>query len=285
MLKGLTTMTAAAVLLLPAQACLGEAPTMDQQIRRSPIIDEWTASVLPPGQFAAGSLLEGGLGYGLMVGSDPAALALGARTIQGKFQLPGFGEDDWSVGLKYVSFSRRSLWFGDTSKWFDKLDVKVYRPSIAWSNRISHRLIIHSFWASGFGRSEASLSPYGRERLNEAKHGTGKSGDGHAFANRTMQMQSLAGFTEDRFQMSGEWERVSGERIILSSRFERTRLEQLETFSVRMTLAQQWAADGFNLRLGAGTQYSILSGNDLDGEKINDSGWLPAADFAMYWIL
>ena len=54
---------------------------------------------------------------------------------------------------------------------------------------------------------------------------------------------------------------------------------------MRFTLAQQWNANGFNLRLGGGPQYSMLSGKDLDGEDIKTAGWLPAADFAMYWIL
>jgi hypothetical protein len=134
------------------------------------------------------------------------------------------------------------------------------RPSVSWSNRVSQRLIIHSFWSSGFGHSNAELSIYGKEKLSEAKRGTGDSGDGHSFANRTMQLQSVSGFTEDRFQMTAEWERNSGDLVLLSTRFERTRLEQLETFSIRLTLAQQWAADNFNIRIGG-------------------------ADFAIYWML
>jgi hypothetical protein len=251
----------------------------------SPIPDEWTASVVRPGSVVIGSLAEVGVWDGLMVGTDPSALLLGAKTAQVKCQIPSFGEDDWAVGLKYISMSRKSLWWGDTSQRFSKLEAKIVRPSISWSNRISQRLIIHSFWASGFGSSSAELSPYGKEKLQAAKHGTGKSGDGHSFANRTMQMQSIAGFTEDRFQLTAEWERSSGDRILLSSRIERTRLDKLETFSMRATLAQQWAGDGFNLRIGAGPQYAMFSGQDLDGEEIKTAGWLPAADFAIYWIL
>ncbi|MEI6397924.1 MAG: hypothetical protein WCO71_04045 [Pseudomonadota bacterium] len=274
---------------LPVKPCLAAdaAATSAPGVKsgRSPIPDEWTASVLPLGGFAVGSLLEAGASNGLMVGSDPSALAFGARTVQAKWQVPSFGEDDWAIGVKYISASRKSLWWGDMGKRFSKLRAEIVRPSVSWSNRVSQRLIIHSFWASGFGHSEAELSPYGKEKLYEAKHGTGKSQDGHSFANRTMQLQSIAGFTEDRFQITAEWERNSGERILLSSRFERTRLEQLETFSMRFTLAQQWNANGFNLRLGGGPQYSMLSGKDLDGEDIKTAGWLPAADFAMYWIL
>ena len=274
--------------LLRGALCLASEPTKDPEkpvSERSQVPDEWTASVLPAGRFAVGSLLEAGLTDHLMIGSDPTALAFGARTVQAKWQLSRFGEDDWAIGVKYISVSRNSLWWGDMEKRFSKLRAEIARPSISWSNRVSQRLIIHSFWASGFGHSDAQLSPYGREKLYEAKHGTGKSQDGHSFANRTMQLQSISGFTEDRFQITAEWERNSGDRILLSSRFERTRLEQLETFSMRLTLAQQWNADGFNLRLGGGPQYAMLSGKDLDGEDIKTAGWLPAADFAMYWIL
>jgi hypothetical protein len=274
--------------LLSANAGAEEAavtPAVAKKIQRSPIPDEWTASVVPQGTMVLGSLAEVGIWDGVMVGTDPAAIALGAKTAQVKWQLPNFGEDDWSLGIKYISMSRKSLWWGDMSQRFSKLEAKIIRPSIAWSNRISQRLIIHSFWASGIGSSKAELSPYGKEKLRAAKHGSGKSGDGHSFANRTMQMQSIAGFTEDRFQMTAEWERNSGDRILLSSRLERTRLAQLETFSMRLTLAQQWAGNGFNLRVGAGPEYSMISGKDLDSEDISASGWLPAADLALYWIL
>ena len=85
--------------------------------------------------------------------------------------------------------------------------------------------------------------------------------------------------------MTAEWERNSGDRILLSSRIERTRLEQIETLSMRLTLSQQWAGNGFNLRVGAGPEFSIIDGVDLDSEVIKTSGWLPAADLALYWIL
>jgi hypothetical protein len=256
----------------------------DQDLKQG-LPDEWTASVLNQGHFAIGSIIEAGMGYGLMVGADPAALALGARTVQVKWQLPRFGEDDWAIGIKHVSVSRKNIWLGDASQRFSKLSANITRPSVSWSNRISPRLMIHSFWASAFGNSEAVLSDYGKNKLREAKYGSGESGDSHSFANRTMQTQSLAGFTEDRFQISAEWERNDLDKILLSTRFERTKLEALETFSIRMTLAQEWTADGFHLRIGGGPQYAIFSGRDLDGETIKAAGWLPAADFAFYWIL
>ena len=283
--QGLWVSSLMSVVVCHGAVAVGETSDIaPARAEKSPIIEEWTASVLDAGHFAFGSLIEAGAGYGLMIGIDPSAVAFGAKTAQMKLQFPSFGEDDWAIGLKYVSIARKSMWWGDLDKRFTKLSAQAIRPSVAWSNRVSQRLIIHSFWASSFGQADAELSPYGRQKLSEAKHGQGKAGDGHSFANRTMQVQSIAGFTEDRFQMSAEWERNSGDRILLSTRFERTHLEALDTFSVRLTLAQQWTADGFNVRLGGGPQYSILSGNDLDGEDIKTAGWLPAADLALYWL-
>lgn len=248
------------------------------------LLDEWSASVLPAGHFSIGSVLDAGLGSGLSAGIDPAAAAFGAKTAQVKWQIPKFGEDDWAVALKYVYLSRDSMWFGDVYKYFNRLHAKVLRPSVSWSNRVSEHLIIHSFWASGLGKTEATLSDYGRSELAKRKSDRSETDRQYEVASRAMQFQSISGLTEDRFQVTAEWERNSGERILLSTRLERTRLEALETFSARLTLAQQWAADGLNIRLGAGPQYSVLSGKDLDGQPINANRWLPATDLAIYWV-
>ena len=246
--------------------------------------EEWTASVLSAKSFSLGTITEIGAGAGLQAGVDPAAVAVGAKTLHLKWQLPRFGEDDWAIGFKYLILSRKTLWWGDLNKYFDKLEAKVLRPSIAWSNRVSKHLIIHSFWASGIGKTNAELSSYGLAELSRKKATSGDDNTHYELASRTMQLQSIAGLTEDRFQVTAEWERRSGERILLSTRLERTRLEALEAFSARITLAQQWTADGLNLRLGAGPQYAVLSGKDLDDEPINASRWMPAADLAIYWV-
>lgn len=278
-----------------------QAPTLP------PAIEEWSATSLGAGSFAIGTILEVGAGHGLMVGSDPAALALGVRTAHVKWQLPLDGEDAWAIGLKYSWFQRKMLYSESVREHFDELDGKFFRPSIAWSNRISSRLTIHSMWASGIGSARAELSPDGKRELWKAKHGdkpypgdsdgapdTSSSSTGNqqkttddedsAFARRTMQVQSVAGLTEDRFQVTGDWERDDGNRVLLSSRFERTRLEQLETFSFRITLSQEWVLDHFHLRMGGGPQYAMLSGKDLDGEDIKTAGWIPAADLALFWV-
>jgi hypothetical protein len=248
------------------------------------IAEEWTANVLPARSFSIGSILETGLGSSIALGIDPAALAIGAKTLHIKWQVPKLGEDDWAVGLKYVHLSRKNLWWGDVSKHFEILDAKVLRPSISWSNRVSKHLVIHSFWAIGIGETDAALSPYGLAELDRHKEDLNHPDRQYEIASKTMQFQSLAGLTEDRFQVTAEWERGPGERILLSTRLERTRLESLDTFSARITLAQHWVADGLNLRLGAGPQYSILSGSDLDDKPINATRWLPAADLAVYYI-
>lgn len=248
------------------------------------LIEEWSAVVLPRKSFSLGSIIEVGLGSGLSAGIDPAAIAVGAKTLQIKWQIPKFGEDEWAVGMKYVSLTRSTMWWGDLDDYFKKIESKVFRPSVTWSNRVSRHLIIHSFWASGFGHAEAELSDYGAREFERRKASAPGSNRQYEIASKTMQFQSIAGLTEDRFQVTAEWERHSGERILLSTRLERTKLEALETFSARVTVAQHWTTDGLNLRLGAGPQYSILSGNDLDKKPINGTRWLPAADLAVYWV-
>lgn len=250
----------------------------------SKIIEDWTANILPARSFSIGSVLEVGLGQGLAAGIDPTSLALGAKSLQVKWQIPRFGEDDWALGLKYVQLARKNLWWGDINQHFKTLAAKVLRPSISWSNRVSPQLVIHSFWASGIGQTEAELSDFGRNELARKKSDAEHPDRQYEISSKTMQFQSLAGLTEDRFQVTAEWERPTGERILLSTRLERTRLDTIETFSARLTVAQHWTTDGLNLRLGAGPQYTILSGKDLDDEPLNATRWLPAADLAVYWI-
>lgn len=270
--------------MLAPSVCQGSSdhPSLDARIVMP---DEWTAQVLPSGAWAVGSLLEVGTPYGLMIGSDPAALALGAKTLQVKWQVPGLSDDQWALSLKYLGIARKSLWWGGLSRQFSELDAQVIRPAVSWSNRISPRLMLHSFWASGLGRSHAVLSEQGLADLRKAKQAAEPPSKDHNFARRTMQLQSIAGFTEDRFQVTADWDRDASDRVLLTTRFERTKLEALESFSVRITLAQQWSSDGFSFRLGGGPQYSILSGKDLDGEEINAAGWTPAADLAIFWLL
>jgi hypothetical protein len=280
--------------------------TVKADVVVSPIaVDEWSAHTLPAKTVAFGSFLEWGLYEGLMLGADPASLMLGIRTVHVKYQLPFNGDDDWAIGLKYAKVQKNNILNEYIRRDFEELDGSFLRPTISWSRKVSGRLTIHSYWASGIGSTRAQLSEDGKRNLWRAKHGDepypsdsgtppGKpsssnqqapsSNEEASFARRGMQLQSIAGLTEDRFQITGDWERSDGNRILLSTRFERTRLEDLNTFSIRMTLAQQWGLDQFHLRLGAGPQYSILSGKDLDGEEIKAAGFLPAADLAFFWI-
>lgn len=273
----------------------------------APVFDEWSAYSLSSGSFSLGSVTDIGIASGFMAGVDPMALALGVKTAEAKWQLPIDGNDQWAIGLKYAWFNRRSLYSETIRKHFDELDGRFIRPSIAWSSQISARLTIHTFWATGFGSAHAVLSNYGKRELWKAKHGdttfpgdqpsantsststtanqqTANQDADSTFAKRTMQLQSIAGFTEDRFQITGDWQRDDGNRVLLSTRLERTKLESLETFSVRITIAQEWTLDHFHLRMGGGPQYAMLSGKDLDGEEIKAAGWLPAADLAVFWL-
>ena len=268
--------------------------------------EEWSACILPPKSVAIGTILESGTGYDTMLSADPAALSLGMRTAQVKWKLPILGDDMFALGFKYVSFSRRTLFSETIRQQFDTLDGHFYRPSIVWTSRMSPRLLLHTFWATGFGKTHAVLSDYGKRELWKSKHGNdpypgdaptspgsstsstanqvkSSSDESATFARRTMQVQSIAGLTDTRFQITGEFQRENGNQVFLATRFERTHLEDLETFSVRVTVAEQWTLDQFRLRIGGGPQYSMLSGKDLDGEEIKSAGLLPAGDIAFYW--
>jgi hypothetical protein len=302
-----TQYTFSLALLISAHSAFAEVPNAAEDspnVRLRPAFEEWSAFALSPGSFSLGTTTGVGVGEGVMLGFDPTALALGVRTAEAKWQLPIDGTDAWSIGLKYAWFNRRGLYSESIRSHFDELDGRYMRPSVAWSNQLSSRLTIHSFWATGFGKAHAVLSDFGKRQLWKAKHGddtypgdqptTSSSTTGNkqivnqdgdsTFAKRTMQLQSIAGFTEDRFQITGDWERDDGNRILLATRLERTKLESLETFSVRITIAQEWVLDHFHMRLGGGPQYAMLSGKDLDGEEIKAAGWLPAADLALFWL-
>src|SRR5690606_2044823 len=100
---------------------------------------------------------------------------------------------------------------------------------------------------------------------------------------QSIQVQSLTGLAQDRFQITGEFSRANGNKILVTSRIEQTVLEELKTNFFRLTIAHQWIWTSFQMRLGVGTQYFVMTGRDLDGEKIDETGVQPASDISFYW--
>jgi hypothetical protein len=100
---------------------------------------------------------------------------------------------------------------------------------------------------------------------------------------QSIPVQSITGFAQDRFQITGEIKRTNGNKIFVTARIEQTSLEELEANFFRLTIAHQWIWDSFQMKIGVGTQYFVMTGKDLDGVLVDDSGVQPASDIGFYW--
>ena len=80
-----------------------------------------------------------------------------------------------------------------------------------------------------------------------------------------------------------EFERQSGNKVLVTCRVEQTIFEDLTSNFFGLTVAHQWIWSSFQMRLGVGARYFVMTGTDLDGESLNQAGWLPASDIAFYW--
>jgi hypothetical protein len=100
---------------------------------------------------------------------------------------------------------------------------------------------------------------------------------------QSIQVQSITGLAQERFQLTGEFSRRNGNKVLVTSRIEQTEFEELKSNFFRLTTAHQWIWSSFQMRLGIGLQYYVLSGRDLDGEQIDAAGVQPASDIGFYW--
>lgn len=285
------------------------------------LIEEFTAETLQAGDIKIGSDLEFGMTDGIMIGTDVVAFALGVSTLQAKYKINEGSRHQFALGLRTAYLNGKTLLWGSVNDHFDELDAKIIRPSLAWSHNVSPRLKIHTFWAKGFGRINAKLSEKGRRRLWESKHPGDdyenrdketqeptvaandddpadpgqpndtssnqekEAGKRSSISQQSIQVQSIAGLAQERFQLSGEFSRKNGNKILVSSRIEQSQFEDLKSKFFRLTAAHHWIWSKFQMRLGVGVQYYVISGDDLDGEKIDEAGVGPASDIVFYWIL
>ena len=81
-------------------------------------------------------------------------------------------------------------------------------------------------------------------------------------------MQSITGLAQERFQLTGEFTRASGNKVLVTTRIEQTEFEKLKSNFFRLTAAHQWIWSSFQMRLGVGAQYYVLSGRDLDDDGV-----------------
>lgn len=285
---------------------------------RYTLVEEFTADTLPSGQVRIGTDVDVGLSDRIMIGTDVVAAAIGAPTVQVKMRVWESGRHRISIGLRAAYLSKDTLLWGSVNEHFERLEARIVRPQVSWTNELSPRLRLHTFWAKGFGKIEATLSEKGRRKLWETKHpgadyeqrnketqkpkepsattvGVDDEADASvenqeklaaersALTSQSIQVQSITGLAQDRFQLTGEFSRASGNKVLVTTRIEQTTFEDLKSNFLRLTAAHQWIWSTFQMRLGVGLQYYVMSGSDLDGEKIDESGVQPASDIAFYW--
>jgi hypothetical protein len=106
-----------------------------------------------------------------------------------------------------------------------------------------------------------------------------------SLTSQSLQVQSVSGLSQERFQLTGEFSRANGNKVLVTSRIERNDIEELRSNFFRLTIAHQWIWPQFQSRLGMGLQYFVLTGRDLDGELIDTAGVQPASDISFYWRL
>ena len=265
--------------------------------KRQYYVQDFTAYTLKSGQVKLGFSSDVGLTDSLSIGVDNLALAAGSPNLKFKFNFWNTERHSISAGGTISYLNRETALWGFLKDHFDTLEAQIFRPQISWSQRISPRLILHSHWSIGIGTVNAELSEEGRRHFWESKYPQGNyatrtkvvNPDDNQEANlglahRTLQAQSLMGLSRDFFQVSGEFQRDTDKRVLLTSRISNLQLEQLKSQDFRVTAAQEWQHGPFNFRLGLGVLYQVLSGNDLDGESVDDAGFLPVGDFDIYWV-
>jgi hypothetical protein len=298
--------------------------------RKYQLVEEFTAPTLQQYEFKIGSDFEVGLTDRIMLGTDSWSTVMGIPTGTTKVGIFENGQHQVSLGLRAIWLTLGNLSdFAPAKDYFRYLNAKVFRPSIAWTNNLSPRLKLHTFWAVRVGKVEAELSEKGQQRFWEAKHPGGdyatrtkdagdSLGDTGAptadsgtvgaevpeetpadvksvknqekkseklsdISRRTLELQGLFGLSTDRFQITGEYIRNDNTKVLFSSRMERLAMEKLKANSLSLTVAQQWITGTFQFRLGIGVQYLALTGQDLDGEEVDEAGISPVPQVAFYW--
>src|SRR5690606_26063061 len=79
---------------------------------------------------------------------------------------------------------------------------------------------------------EPTTSGDGEDPENPTNDKTNKereSGTRTSISQQSIQVQSIAGLAQERFQLSGEFARKSGNKVLVSSRIEQSQLEDLKS--------------------------------------------------------
>jgi hypothetical protein len=275
---------------------------------RFELVEPFTANTLKDSEMKLGLMsIEYAPSDHWMVGTDFLALALGAPNFMVKAHVYDWDKSKFSIGVRAAYLNRNTILWGSVKEHFERLEARIISPSVSWSNPLSPRLHLHTHWGAGFGQVEAQLTKEGKRKLWESKHpggdferddpeannAEGEDENGNkekksvdqsvSFNQRTLQFSSVTNILSDIFQMTGEYRRENGNKVLIASRIERTKIEQLKADSFRLTAAQQWVWQNFQFRFGIGVKYIVINGTDLDGEELDEAGVFPASDIDFYW--
>ncbi|MFK7826211.1 MAG: hypothetical protein AB8G05_18810 [Oligoflexales bacterium] len=279
----------------------------------SKLVEPFSAYTLNEGEFQLGTEINYGINSNFMLGSDAIGTFVGIPTLYTKYKTFENSQHSIAISAKaiWLNLDVLASWARAKSH-YKTLNAKLIRPGITWTQSLSPRLKIHTYWTQGLGHIDVELSEEGKRRSWEQKHPGEEyealeeplepeeedeeneeiSSDVNQekakeetsnIARRTLELQSLFGLSTDRFQISGEITRQGGNKIILTSRIEKMHFEELKANSIRFTVAQQWHHSSFHFRLGIGVMYLTITGTDLDTEVVDETGILPVTDLSFYW--
>lgn len=298
---GINFVAALMISLLSGFATASQSEASDPE-PTSTLIQKTTSGYLPAGTLRLGFQSDYGLSDRALIGTEMPALLAGAFNIYGKAQVWQNGRNSLSIGTDLVYTSRDTLLWGGQQDNFERLNIHGIHPRLVFTQALSSRLLLHSSWGAGWDRGDLELSDAGKRRLWRSKYPNGdyeaRTGDGKPPSNngqkleedfsithRSLLLQSLLGFAQERFELSGEILRSPRETLLISAHIARFNREELKAQRLGLSLAQQWRSPRFGFRIGVGALYQVLSGRDFDDEAIEDARWLPTTDLDVFFLL
>jgi hypothetical protein len=268
----------------------------------SSLMSKTTNGYVPKNVLKIGPETEFGVTTKAGVGVDLPAFLGGATNIYARGEVWQNGRQSLSLGLDLVSMNRDSLFWGSQKENFAKLNVTGVRPRLVFTHAVSERLLVHSSWEAGSGKGDVELSDKGKRRLwnrkypdadfdarDENGHPVREDGsrmqENYNITHRSLLLQSLLGLAQERFELTGEIQRSPTETLVLAAHVARFNLADLRADRFGCSLSQQWRGPQVGFRLGIGLLYQVVSGRDLDDEKIDDGRFLPTADLDFFVLL
>ena len=113
-----------------------------------PLIQDFTAYTLKAGQVKIGLVSSVGITDSIQIDTDVFAASAGAANLSVKTSVWSNNRHRLAVGLGMSYLSKKTALWGNASELFDELEYKIFRPQMSWTQKISKRLLLHSFWST-----------------------------------------------------------------------------------------------------------------------------------------